>query len=316
MKILVTIYPFGEKGNEPQRLLNGFDISYNEQKRKYNSNELGVVLQKINPKIIIAGTEKYDAQTLDLCPNLKMISRAGVGIDSIDLNECDRRGIVVTYTPKAAIHAVAELTIGQMFNCLRHIQKVSGGWQRYIGKSIRNCVIGVFGYGNIGSELVDKLQSLQPKKILVNDLDNSKLQKLVGADIASKDEIIEQADIITFHIPLIEPKLNPGYDNTNFFSQNELSRLKPEAIIINTSRGGIINETDLCEWLKNNPKALAAIDVFCEEPYQGPFASLDNAYLTPHLGSCTDECRAIMEVEAVQEVLNFINKKTNLNRVV
>ncbi|MFH0779314.1 MAG: NAD(P)-dependent oxidoreductase [Parcubacteria group bacterium] len=316
MKILVTIHPFGISREETQKSLQGFDVIYNEKGRKYTGDELKDILQKINPDIIIAGTEKYSADILDLCPNLKMISRAGVGVDAIDLMECHKRKIIVTYTPDVASHAVAELTIGQMLNCLRFVQKASGQWQRLIGKSIKDCVVGVFGYGRIGKEVVKKLQSLEPQKILINDINNLTLLDLPQANLATKEEIIRNSDIITFHIPLIEPALFPAYNNQNFFAAEELLKLKSDSIIINTSRGGIINESDLFDWLSCHPEGRAAVDVFCEEPYAGALRNLDNAYLTPHIGSCTEKCRYDMEVGAVKEVLAFTGGGEFVNRLV
>src|SRR3989339_575731 len=309
MKILVTIHPFGEKGQEPQKLLAGFDVAYNEQKRKYTPEELRPVLIRNNPDIIIAGTEKYNAETLALCPNLKMISRAGVGVDGVDLKECARRGIIVIYTPAASTDAVAELTIGQMINALRNVQYVSGTWNRYIGGSLGQSTVGIFGCGRIGRAVIEKLQGLKPKQILVNDIDIEKMAGLPNCVSASKDEILAQADIVTLHIPLIEPGLNSTYDNHDFISKADLAKCKSTAILMNIARGGIINETALVEWLKINNQAKAVVDTYVSEPYNGELMSFKNVFLTPHLGSCTEESRFAMEVGAVKEALNFINNK-------
>ena len=109
-----------------------------------------LILLSSQPDIIIAGTEQYRKIELDCCPNLKLICRAGVGIDNIDLDECKKRNIIVTNVPSAPSHAVAELTICQMINLLRRIPQVNRTWDRYIGKEIRDCNIGVIGVGRIG----------------------------------------------------------------------------------------------------------------------------------------------------------------------
>lgn len=316
MKIIVTTYPFDKKNNKLLKLLENFDVSFNELKKKYTQEEHQEVLKNTLPDIIIAGTEKYDSKTLDLCPNLKMISRVGIGVDSIDLKECKKRGIVVTNTPEAPSNAVAELTIAQMLNALRNITYEHKTWNRYIGRDLQECVVGVFGCNRIGKLVIEKLQGLKPQKIFVNDIDKSKLQNLPNCEPATKSQILTNSDIITLHIPLIEPVLYPTYDNHDFINFQDLQLMKKNAIIINTSRGGVINEADLYKWLTNNTEAKAVIDTFETEPYQGKFLQLNNVFLTPHLGSCTEKSHYNMETGAVKEILNFIKNKSFNNRVV
>ena len=315
MKILVTIDPFG---NEPRAMLEGYNVVYNETGKKYSADEHIAMLKKHQPDLIVAGTEKYNKEVFGLCPNLKIIARAGVGVDAVDLLECKKRNIVVTYTPEASIKAVSELTIGQIFNALRKIQSVSGKWERYIGKSIEDCTVGVIGCGRIGSEVINKLKNLNTKTILINDKDNEIAKQFVhnNIQIASKQEILQKSNIITIHIPLKEISLEPKYNNTNYLTLSELNLMKEKSIIINTSRGGIINEQDLYTWLKQNPTNIAVLDVFEIEPYRDALLNLPNAYLTPHIGSCTEECRQAMEVGATKEILNFINQNKYQNRII
>jgi D-3-phosphoglycerate dehydrogenase len=316
MKIVVTTYPFGTEDERPLKVLKGLDFSLNQKKRKYSHEELIAVLKEENPDIIIAGTEGYDNEALDICPNLKMISRVGIGLDSLNLSECQRRNIIVTHTPDAPSGAVAEITIGQMINMSRNIQNVAGSWERYIGKEIRSCNIGIFGCGRIGKLVIDKLQGLKPRRIFVNDIDIAKTEGLDRCEYADKPQILLNSDIVSLHIPLADPSLDPQYDNRDFITKSDLDLLPDDAMIINTSRGGIINEADLCEWLKESNRAKAAIDVFEDEPYEGELLSLKNACLTPHLASCTVKSRLDMEVGAAEEVVNFIKGKPFSNRVV
>jgi len=315
MKVIVTTAPFGEKNNLPRKLLEEKDIqvSYNEINRKYNREELLEVLNKETPDIIIAGTEKYDKESLNLVNNLKLISRVGIGLDSVDLDECKKRNILVTYTPDAPSNAVAELTVAQMINMFRRIPRIEMGiryhnWKRYIGREIKNSTIGIIGVGRIGNLVIRKLQKFDPKNIYINDINEEKTNR---NDLVKKSKtyILENSDIITIHIPL-------NNHNYNYITKNELNLMKKNSCIINMSRGGIINEKDLYEWLKVNKEASAAIDVYENEPYTGSLLELDNAYLTPHLGSCTEISRYDMEVGAVEEVLNYLNNKKFNNRVV
>ncbi|MBD3248780.1 hypothetical protein GF336_01930 [Candidatus Woesearchaeota archaeon] len=314
MKILVTTYPFGDPNSKPKELLKDFDIEYNTLGREYEKEETLELVKKHNPEIIIAGTEKYDAEVLDNCTNLKLISRVGIGVDAVDLEECKKRGIIVTNTPEAPSNAVAEMTVCQMINMLRNIQNSDkvirdGKWDRYIGKELRSCNVGIFGCGRIGKLMVGKLQGLKPRRIFVNDIIQERAKDLPRSEYETKMQILTECDIITIHIPL-------NKNNKNFITKDELELMKDDAILINTSRGGIINEEDLYEWLVKNPKAKAAVDTFQKEPYKGKLIELDNAYLTPHLGSCSLKSRFDMEVGSVEEVLNYMNKKEFNSRVV
>lgn len=316
MKILVSDCTFGIIDKTPINLLKEYNVVYNETNRKYTLGELDVVLKENQPDIIIAGTEKYNSERLDICRNLKMISRLGIGIDSVDLNECLKRNIIVTNTPDAPSNAAAELTIGQMFNMLRHIQYVSqdirqGKWNRYIGREIKYCNIGIIGFGRIGSMVAKKLSGLDiPKNnLFINDIIEDLMNTQEIGMPSSKEYIWKNSDIITIHIPLNEK-------NRNFITKKEFSLMKTNALLINAARGGIINESDLYDWLSKNKNVAAAIDTFENEPYQEKLLSLDNVYLTPHIGSCTEKSRFEMEVGAVKEALNFINKREFNNRVI
>jgi len=317
-KILVTTSPFGKTSERPKALLQSHDVVYNDMERKHTQDELCKILSSVNPDYIIAGTEKYDRNTLCSCKNLKMISRVGIGVDGIDFDCCKERGIVVSNTPDAPSNAVAELTILQMLNMLRKVQNVSTAlskqdkWNRYIGRELRSCVVGVVGMGRIGKLVVDKMSSLSRNKILINDIDPNTLYENIQVAPATIYKIFDECDIITIHIPLNDGKIN----NKGFICKHELGMMKPDVRLLNMSRGGIINEDDLYNWLKENKKACAAIDCFENEVYRGKLTKLGNAYLTPHLGSCTVDSRNAMETEASQNVIDHIMDREIKNRVV
>tara|TARA_Y100000310_G_scaffold109405_1_gene107866 strand:+ start:14591 stop:15550 length:960 start_codon:yes stop_codon:yes gene_type:complete len=319
MKILVTTYPYNSDNFEVSVLLNkiraahGATIKFNNKFRKYSEEELLCVLEKEEPHIIIAGTEKYDVAQLDLCRHLKMISRVGIGLDSVNLEECRKRGIIVTHTPDAPTNAVAELTIAQMISLLRRAWTVdsemrSGNWSRFVGREITNCSVGIIGVGRIGSAVIRKLESLRPKKILYTDTDSSR-EIFSSHTWSTKDRILEECDIISLHIPL-------NKDNIDYIGPEELSILKKDTCIINTSRGGVINEEALYMWLLENSNSSAAIDVFEKEPYTGKLLSLPNILLSPHLGSCSRTSRLEMELGAALSVDKYLRSETLLNRVV
>ena len=285
MKILVTTYPFSQA-------INDHEVIYNTKKMKYSQEEIYNILKRENPDIIIAGTEEYQLRELNVCTNLKLISRVGVGISSIDFDECDKRGIQIKITPSAPTNAVSELTIANILLLIRklHLQKM---WNKKIGKEINECTIGIIGHGKIGKNVVEKIKIFNPKKILINDI--------AIKNSVNLEEIFYLSDVISFHTPNLDKKIT--------FS--DLEKMKKDVCIINTSRGNLFNEKDLYEWLKVNPMASAAIDGFENEPYiNGDLCKLDNVFLTPHIGSYTNAARNLMEKEAVKNVLNFIKKDT------
>jgi D-3-phosphoglycerate dehydrogenase len=315
MKTIVTTYPFGNPNPAPIKLLNTHNIEFslNPAERKYNREEHHKILRDSNPEAIIAGTEKYDADALDLCPNLKIISRVGIGLDSINLDECEKRGIVVTNGPETCTNAVAEITICQMLNVLRQVPKISnelkqGIWNRYIGKEIRDCNIGIIGVGRIGTLVLEKLQSLKPRRIFLYDKDVKKTMHKERAEATSLMNLLSNSDVVTIHIPLD--------DNYHFIDKIALQMMKANSCIINYSRGGIINEQDLLEHIHTNGDFRAVIDTFEEEPYKGPFTREEQIILTPHLGSCTTTARIRMEMQATEDVINFMNGRPVGNRIV
>lgn len=311
MRILVTTYPFAASTSA----LAGHDIEFNSLKRKLTHEELVGQLSEYAPDVIVAGTEKYDKATLDIVPSLKMISRVGIGVDGIDLEECRKRGIVVTNTPDAPSNAVAELVICQMVNMARKVQVVDqamrkGKWTRHIGFDLARETVGIIGCGRIGTLLAEKLLSFKCNT-LVHDIVAAKADRAgwYGAQTSTKDEILASARIISVHIPLTE-------DTKDYISYKELEKMGKDACLINMSRGGIVNEAALYEWLKKNPDASAAIDTFETEPYTGNLLELENCFVTPHLGSCTKESRRQMEAGAIDEVSNFLNKLSFMSRIV
>ena len=240
--------------------------------------------------------------------NLKLISRVGIGLDSVDLITAKKRGIKVSYTPDAPAPAVAELTIGMMLSLLRYIdvsntQMHQGQWYRHFGRRLENVNVGIIGLGRIGNRVLRLMKGFGTSKILVNDImPDLKLDKEFKLEWKSKEEIYKEADIISLHIPLTSL-------TKNLIRKGDLLKMKKDAIIINTSRGGIINEADLYEVLKSGHLSGAAIDVFEQEPYGGPLREIERCLLTAHMGSMSVDCRARMEIESTEEAVRFLSGK-------
>ncbi|OGU39002.1 MAG: lactate dehydrogenase [Ignavibacteria bacterium RIFOXYB2_FULL_35_12] len=315
VKILITAVPFGELDREVLNLLSRnsrIEFNVNTFGRKLTEQELIGVISGYD--IVIAGTETYTRRVMENAPKLKLISRVGIGLDSVDLEAADELGIIVSYTPDAPAPAVAELTIAQMINLSRKLPLADrklreGQWKRYSGLRLSKSVIGIIGTGRVGSIVLKHLQTFNPEKIFVNDIvPNFDFYRKYNAELVEKEIIYKESDIITLHIPLT----NATY---KLISKKEMYLMKKNVCLINTSRGAIINEEDLYEYLFNNPLASAALDVFEKEPYKGILTMLDNCIFTCHMGSMAEDCRINMEIEAVKEAIRLVNGESLKNLV-
>lgn len=313
MKILITTIPFGELEPGTLGILRDENIDFllNPIGRKMRQDEL--IPYAEGCEAIIAGTDRFTREILESLKSLKFISRVGVGLDSIDLEACKDLGIKVSYTPTAPIKAVAELTVGLMFSLLRSIhisdnEVKSGQWFKRMGKRIVDSNIGIVGYGRIGRDIVEMLLGLGVKNILINDLPDIELPNDPRLHFASKEEILKGSDILSLHLPMT-------LENRNFLSKEELMKMKKDAYLINTSRGGIINEEDLLHVLEKGHLGGVALDVFENEPYSGPLCNIERCLLTPHLGPMTKDCRQLMERQASEEIVRFFKGQPLNNQV-
>jgi D-3-phosphoglycerate dehydrogenase len=311
-KILITTVPFGLNNTYPLDLLNQTKFEYlvNPIGRKLREAELMELIPDFD--VIIAGTEQISAKVLGNAKNLKLISRVGVGLDGVDLLSAQSMGIKVSYTAEAPAPAVADLTVGLMFSLLRSLHVVNlkmhrGEWDRIFGRRLSEVTIGIVGAGRIGSKVIDLLSVMTNKKILVND-DRKTKESYSNVFYVDKKELLMLSDVVSVHIPLTRE----SYDLIKY---EELMMMKPGSVLINTSRGGIVNEKDLIKVLKSGHLAGAAIDVFEEEPYYGELLKVDNCLLTSHMGSMSEDCRARMEIEATEEAIRFLKGDPLINLV-
>jgi D-3-phosphoglycerate dehydrogenase len=304
-RVLITTVPFGAHNNLPLELLASAEAEYsiNPLGRRLKEEELAQMA--IDAEVIIAGTEPITAMVMKAAPNLKLISRVGIGLDNVDLLAARERGIAVSYTPEAPAPAVAELTIGLILSLLRHTNLANlkmhrGEWDRQMGRRISEVTIGVIGTGRIGSRVLRRIPVFGTPRTLVNDLNpERKLVPELKLEWVSKEDIYREADVISVHVPMTK-------QTHNMIGAKQLRQMKPDALLINTSRGGIINESDLYQAMREGHLGGAAIDVFEDEPYGGPLAEIDRCLLTCHMGSMSIDCRSRMEIEATEEVVRFL----------
>ena len=313
-RVLITTVPFGVE-RRPLELLeaDGIEHVINPIGRRLREDELAEMAGHFG--VIIAGTEPITARVMDAAPHLGLISRVGIGLDSVDLAAARERGITVSYTPEAPSPAVAELAVGLMLGLLRDIPRTdrvmrSGVWQRTMGRRLSNMTVGVIGVGRIGTRVIRHLTCGFPGvRILANDIQpDLGFAARYGVEWAPKDVIYKSADIISLHLPLTA-------HTRTLITAREMELMKPDVFLINTSRGQMINEGDLAAALRAGRIGGAAIDVFEREPYSGELATLDRCILTCHMGSMSDDCRARMELEATEEAIRFLRGEPLLNVV-
>jgi D-3-phosphoglycerate dehydrogenase / 2-oxoglutarate reductase len=307
-KALITTVPFGDKNRLPLELLENAGIEYliNPLNKKLTEDQLADMVGDFD--VIIAGTELITDKVMARAPKLKLISRVGVGLDGVDLMAAQKRGIRVAYTPDAPAPAVAELTLGMMLMLLRSVhvsnaQMHEGKWQRIFGRRLAEVTVGIIGVGRIGTRVLRRTKAFGTPRILVNDtMPDYELNREFKLDWVTKEQIYKEADIISLHLPLT-------HLTKNMIRREQLLSMKPDAIIINTARGGIVNESDLYDVMKAGHLSGAAIDVFEHEPYAGPLGQIERCLLTAHMGSMSVDCRTRMEIEATEEAVRFLTGK-------
>jgi len=302
----VTTFPFGSPDPTPRTLLADAAVDFQVQPwpRRLTEQELAGMVGPFS--VLVAGTEPITARVMAAAPDLQLIARVGIGLDSVDLLEARARGIQVSYTPDAPSPAVAELALGLMLDLARHVTEAdrelrAGAWRRMMGRRLDGATIGVIGAGRVGGRLLRLLRGAFPNaRLLAHDLaPDGRLVSTTGVSWVAKDELLAACDIVSVHVPLT------GLTR-NLIAAREFGLMKRDALLINTARGGIVNESDLATALAGGALGAAAVDVFEEEPYSGPLQTLPNCLLTCHMGSMTVDCRARMESEAVEEAIRVL----------
>jgi len=284
--------------NYPDQLM----LILNPYKRKLYEEEVIELVKRHQPDAIIAGLEPITRKVMTEATRLKIISRCGVGLDNVDLVTAEKMGIKVYNTPDAPVQPVAELAITMIFALARNLIKLNsntknGTWEKAPSALISELTVGIIGCGRIGTRVASILKETGCN-LLGCDIQDAKSEYYQTVIF---DDLVKQSDIISLHIPLTP-------QNYHIIGRNEIVKMKPGAIIINTSRGGLIDEAALYEFLKNGHLGGAGLDVFEEEPYNGPLCGLDNVILTPHSGSSAGGSRLRMEEESVNNLIKALKE--------
>jgi len=309
MKVLTSPSSMGQVGPEPFNLLkeNGFEVINNPHGRKLTEDEV-IDLAK-DCVGIVAGVESLNARVIDSLPNLKCISRVGVGMDSVDIDYANKKGISVTNTPNGPTRGVAELTLALTLSLLRKVPQAHSAlkekrWEKQIGNLIINKTIGIIGLGRIGKMTAELFRGIGNPVVGYDLYPDEVWAKKTGVKYFNLEETLSKADIVTLHVP-------GNSDKTPMIGASEINKMKDGAFLINVSRGGVVDEEVLYQSLFNGKLAAAAVDVFSEEPYSGKLCELDNILLTPHLGSYAKEGKLQMEIDAVNNLISELKKDLN-----
>jgi len=302
-RVLVALSTFGEYSDEPRRLLNesGLEYSVNPLGRRLVREE--IIEMGKDCEGIVAGVEPYDEYVLDRLPRLRCISRCGVGIDNISLEKAREKGIAVRNTPEVVVLPVAELTIGMIFDLLRNLtyhthELRSKRWTKKAGNLLCGRKVGVIGLGRIGKKVAELLTGLGADVYGADIRPDHEWARRTGVKVIPLGSLLTECDVITIHVSVLE--------NDRFLlGGRELQAVRKGALIVNVSRGEVIDEEALHDALKSGHLGGAALDVFRKEPYDGPLSDLDNVVLTPHIATLTEESRGQMEIEAVQNLIDF-----------
>lgn len=286
-RVKSTSLDFGKVSQEPLQLLLENDCEFESVLLKGDlEEEMAEVIRDAD--VLVVGVQRVTHNILKYANRLKVIGRHGVGIDNIDLRAAGLKGIPVVYAPGANAHSVADLTIGLILTLVRKIPfhnraTKDGEWKRIVGNEIFGKTLGIFGLGQIGLKVAERARGFNMRIIAYDIAKNESLAKQFGIIYKSKEDILRESDFITLHLPYSE-------ETISFVSESELKVMKKNSILINTSRGGIVDEKALYHGLKEAWIAGAALDVFEKEPPgKSPLFELDNFVATPHIGGITFE---------------------------
>lgn len=303
-KILITTSSFNLNNFSDYEYLNsnGFEIILNPYGKKMTENQI-LDLMDQNVVAMIAGTEPLTSSVLKKASSLKIIVRCGIGMDNVDLSTAKDNNVIVVNTPDAPTRAVAELTIGHLLSLLRKIsyddrQIRLGNWKKPMGSLFYGKKLGIIGAGRIG-RMVAKLSNSFGANVIAYDPFIKKSNDIFS--IVSLDKLLNDSDIISLHIPY-------NQENHHFINSSKFDLMKNGVIILNISRGGLIDEDALFNAIKSGKVSAAGIDCYEEEPYKSKLIDLDQVQLTSHTGSYAKESRIQQEKDSCKELISLMKK--------
>ncbi|MFA4859290.1 phosphoglycerate dehydrogenase [Methanoregula sp.] len=297
--IAITIRSFGLNLKNQKELQKTCSLRYiNTTGNRLTGPELSEILKGIEG--VIAGTEPFSRQVIESATDLRVISRVGVGLDSIDLDAAKERGIAVKNTPDAPVQAVAEHTLALILDLLKKITAYNtnihrGDFHVETGRMLAGKRVGIIGLGRIGTRVATLASALGCTIAYYDPFRMTGLSETWQA-CSSMEQLLETSDIVTLH-------MTPHKSEKPLLDTESLSLIKNGAVVINTARGSLIDEPALIHALSSGRIAGAGLDVFSHEPYSGRLLEFPQVVMTPHVASNTDESRQQMEIEAVNNII-------------
>ncbi|TQD25400.1 phosphoglycerate dehydrogenase [Methanolobus vulcani] len=282
---------------------------------KLSEEELVEKIPEYDALVIRSGTQ-VTRKVIEAADKMKIVGRAGVGVDNVDVEAATEKGIIVVNAPEGNMLSAAEHTIAMMMALARNVPQADASlkakkWERgkFMGVEVNGKTLGVIGLGRIGAEVAKRAQGMNMNILAYDPFVSEERAKEMGVKMMSVQEIAKEADFITVHTPLTK-------DTRNIIDAEEFGMMKTNARIINCARGGIINEEALAEALNSEKIAGAAIDVFTSEPpFDGPLIDCKNIIVTPHLGASTKEAQINVAVSVAEEVVAVLNGGTAKNAI-
>jgi D-3-phosphoglycerate dehydrogenase len=267
--------------------------------------------------LIVRSATKVDAAMLEVAPNLKVVVRAGIGVDNIDLDACTARGVQAENTPHGNAISAAEQALALLFSIARrvphaHSSTTLGKWEKskFSGIELTGKTLGVIGAGNIGAIVCNRAKGLCMNVIAFDPVLTSERAAEIGVEKVDLNDLLTRADAITLHVPLIDA-------TRNLIDAAAIQKMKDGAIIVNASRGGTVDEAAVVDALNKQKLRGAAFDVYASEPLSAdsPLLGRDDVVLTPHLGASTKDAQVRVGVDAAEQIIAFLRDGTTINPV-
>ncbi len=313
-KILVTNASFARYSKESEKILEDYGLSI--VRPEHNKTDEKEMLDYLDDVVaIITGLEPITQKIICSAPRLKVIAKHGIGVDNIDINAAKENGITVINSPGTNREAVADLVFGLMLSLARNIPKsdslVRGGeWPKVFGNSVWGKTLGIIGMGVIGKSVVHRAKGFNMKVMAFDKFWDKEYADSNGVVYSEIDEIIKESDFISLHVPLTE-------DTRGLIGADKLNMMKPGAYLINTSRGGVVDENALYKALAEGKIAGAALDVFSSEPpAASPLLDLENVILTPHMAGFTDGALSLTSEYVARAVIDVLEGKEPASKIV
>lgn len=291
----------------------GFELQFPPRAHQLTEDELLALLP--GAVATVAGMEPYTPRVLDACPTLRAICRVGVGYDAVDVPAATARGVAVTIAPGTNQDSVAEHTFCLILGLTRklpsqHNSMKAGRWERGVTLPVRGTTLGIAGLGRIGKAVALRAEAFGMKMLAYEPFPDAEFAAAHGIALVSLDRLLAESDFVTLHLPLTD-------ESRHMMNQRSLARMKKTAFLVNTARGGLVNEVDLAAALRNGTIAGAALDVFEQEPPIGsPVLSVDNVLLTPHAAGTDRKSLQDMAFSAAQAVVDLSRGKWPAEKIV